>query len=179
MAKVHGALLCIVFLLLSKHHFRFFVQCLAFSSDELQPSRGSGRPWSLDCRMYHVGFFIPLLWCHPDANSQHSPQVNVLMFGAANIWWVPLSNVFGRRPVILFSLLILTACSVWAAEAKSFNSLLAARVFQGIGGATADTLCPGVIGEIFFRHERGRAMVGVLAPELKFHFHFMLKLNVP
>lgn len=84
------------------------------------------------------------------------------MFGAANIWWVPLSNVFGRRPVILFSLLILTACSVWAAEAKSFNSLLAARVFQGIGGATSDTLCPGVIGEIFFRHERGRAMVSAI-----------------
>ena len=103
------------------------------------------------------------------------------MFGAANIWWVPLSNVFGRRPVILFSLVILTASSVWAAEAKSFNSLLAARVFQGIGGATADTLCPGVIGEIFFRHERGRAMVGaspVLEPELELRLRFMLRAKM-
>lgn len=44
MAKVYGALLCIAFLLLSKRHVRFFVQRLALSSDELQPSRGSGRP---------------------------------------------------------------------------------------------------------------------------------------
>jgi MFS family permease len=87
------------------------------------------------------------------------PQVNVLMFGAANIWWVPLSNVFGRRPIILINLLILVGCSVWTAKASTFNSLLAARVFQGIGGAASDTLCPGVIGEIYFRHQRGRSMV--------------------
>lgn len=81
------------------------------------------------------------------------------MFGAANIWWVPLSNVFGRRPIILINLLILTGCSVWAAKANTFSSLLAARVFQGIGGAASDTLCPGIVGEISFRHQRGRSMV--------------------
>lgn len=102
------------------------------------------------------------------------------MFGAANIWWVPLSSVFGRRPIILISLLILTVCSVWAAEAKTFNSLLAARVFQGIGGATSDTLCPGVIGEVFFRHERGRAMVSarLIATRTKLQLRFTLKANI-
>ncbi|PNS17297.1 hypothetical protein CAC42_6980 [Sphaceloma murrayae] len=84
--------------------------------------------------------------------------VNSLMLGAANVIWVPLSNTFGRRPIIVFCLLILTLFSVWAAEAKSFNSLLAARVFTGMGGAAADTLAPDVVGQIFFVHERGRAM---------------------
>lgn len=84
------------------------------------------------------------------------------MFGAANIWWVPLSNVFGRRPIILVSLVMLTLCSVWTAKATSFTSLLAARVFQGIASAPADTISPGVIGEIYFRHQRGRAMVSTL-----------------
>ncbi|KAJ5943301.1 hypothetical protein N7516_003469 [Penicillium verrucosum] len=94
----------------------------------------------------------------PQTHLSHLIAVNVLMLGCANIWWVPLSNVFGRRPIILASLVMLTLCSVWAAKATSFNSLLAARVFQGIAGAAADTLCPGVIGEIYFRHQRGRAM---------------------
>lgn len=57
--------------------------------------------------------------------------VNNLMLGCSNIWWVPLGNTFGRRPVILVCLLVLTASSIWCGEAKSFNSLLAARVIQG------------------------------------------------
>ncbi|KAL4864252.1 hypothetical protein BDV12DRAFT_205841 [Aspergillus spectabilis] len=88
----------------------------------------------------------------------HLIAVNVLMFGAANIWWVPLSNIFGRRPIILGSLVMLLLCSVWTACAGSFASLLAARGFQGIAGAASDTISPGVIGEIYFRHQRGRAM---------------------
>ncbi|KAF2218864.1 major facilitator superfamily domain-containing protein [Elsinoe ampelina] len=85
-------------------------------------------------------------------------SVNSLMLGASNLLWVPLSNTFGRRPIILVCLLLLTVCSIWAAEAKSFNSLLAARVFTGMGGAAADTLAPDVVGQIFFVHERGRSM---------------------
>ncbi|KAF4548667.1 MFS-type transporter-like protein 10 [Elsinoe fawcettii] len=85
-------------------------------------------------------------------------SVNSLMLGASNLLWVPLSNTFGRRPLILFCLLLLTVCSIWAAEAKSFNSLLAARIFTGMGGAAADTLAPDVVGHVFFVHERGRSM---------------------
>ena len=66
---------------------------------------------------------------------------------------------FGRRPVILLALAVLFASSVWAGKANSYNSLLAARIFQGIGGGAADTLAPDVVGQIFFVHQRGRAMV--------------------
>ncbi|PSK48600.1 hypothetical protein B9Z65_114 [Elsinoe australis] len=84
--------------------------------------------------------------------------VNSLMLGASNIIWVPLSNTYGRRPIILLCLLILTTFSIWAATASSFDSLLAARVFTGMGGAAADTLAPDVVGQVFFVHQRGRAM---------------------
>lgn len=67
----------------------------------------------------------------PFSSLTHLIAVNNLMLGASNIWWVPLGNTFGRRPVILLCLLILTACSIWCGEAKSFNSLLIGRIFQG------------------------------------------------
>ncbi|KAF2021433.1 MFS general substrate transporter [Aaosphaeria arxii CBS 175.79] len=88
----------------------------------------------------------------------HLLAVNILMLGASNLWWVPLANTFGRRPVILASLLLLTLSSMWAGLAKTFESLLAARVFMGIGGGSADAVAPDVVGEIFFVHQRGRAM---------------------
>jgi hypothetical protein len=85
--------------------------------------------------------------------------VNVLFLGTSNLVWVPLANTYGRRPIILLSLLILVFSSMWAGLAKNFDSLLAARVFMGIGGGPADAVAPDVVGEIFFVHQRGRAMV--------------------
>lgn len=70
-----------------------------------------------------------------------------------------MANTFGRGPVVLLSLLMLTLCSMWAGLAHNFESLLAARFFMGVGAAPADTVAPDVVGEVFFVHQRGRAMV--------------------
>ncbi|KAL2871148.1 major facilitator superfamily domain-containing protein [Aspergillus lucknowensis] len=88
----------------------------------------------------------------------HLVAVNVLMMGAANIWWVPLANTFGRRPITLLNILILVFSAMWAGLATSFESLLAARFFMGVGVGPADTIAPNVIGEIYFMHQRGKAM---------------------
>lgn len=81
------------------------------------------------------------------------------MLGASNLFWVPLSYIIGRRPVILLSLLLLTLSSMWAGLTTKFDSLLAARFFMGVGGGPADAVAPDVVGEVFFVHERGRVMV--------------------
>lgn len=79
---------------------------------------------------------------------------------------------------MLLSLLLLTLASMWAGLAKSFESLLAARLFMGIGGGPADAVAPDVVGEVFFVHQRGRAMVSAttcfrwpLAKDGKGHLH--------
>lgn len=92
-----------------------------------------------------------------DENLLH--QINVLTFGVSNILWVPLSNIFGRRPIFLAGTLITVLGSMWCGLSTSFTSLYAARAFQGVGGGPADTVAPQILGEVFFVHERGRAMV--------------------
>ncbi|ETS85883.1 hypothetical protein PFICI_03908 [Pestalotiopsis fici W106-1] len=84
--------------------------------------------------------------------------VNVLFQGAGNIWWVPLSNILGRRPALIAATLMLTLCTMWCGLATDYNSLLAARIFQGFGNAAADTVAPALVGDIYFMDERGRAM---------------------
>ncbi|RKL07616.1 hypothetical protein BFJ71_g2216 [Fusarium oxysporum] len=84
--------------------------------------------------------------------------IHILFLGAANIWWVPMSNWMGRRPVLILATTLLTFSTLWCALATSYDSLLAARAFQGIGGAAADTVAPALIGDMFPIHQRGRAM---------------------
>lgn len=60
---------------------------------------------------------------------------------------------------MILATLVMTLASVWCAMASSYNSLIAARIFQAIGGAAADTVAPALLGDIYFVDERGRALV--------------------
>lgn len=80
------------------------------------------------------------------------------MFGLSNIIWVPMSNIFGRRSILLISSLLFVFASMWGGLATTFSSILAARAVQGVGAGTAYAIAPDVLGETFFLHERGRAM---------------------
>lgn len=84
--------------------------------------------------------------------------VNVLMMGVSNIFWVPLANTFGRRPILITALVMGVFFSMWCGLADDFDSLLAARILQGLSCAPSDTIAPDVAGEVFFVHERGRAI---------------------
>ncbi|KAK5119730.1 hypothetical protein LTR85_007306 [Meristemomyces frigidus] len=92
------------------------------------------------------------------SNLTHLVAVNVLLQGCSNILWVPLANTFGRRPILIVSLLMGVFFSMWCGLANGFSSLLAARALQGIAFGPADTIAPDVVGEIFFVHQRGRAL---------------------
>ncbi|KAL4740236.1 MFS transporter [Aspergillus similis] len=62
---------------------------------------------------------------------------------------------FGKRPVYLFTTFLVLASCCWAAASESYSSLIASRVFQGMGGffALAGTAS---INDVFAVHERGR-----------------------
>lgn len=59
---------------------------------------------------------------------------------------------------MLIAQLILIFSSVWGGVAKTFGSLLGARVLQGVGIGPCDTISPEIVGEVFYVHQRGRAV---------------------
>lgn len=56
------------------------------------------------------------------------------------------SNKFGKRSVYLASASFLFVGTIWAAAAKDYNSLDAARLVQGFGIAAYEVLVPASIG---------------------------------
>lgn len=81
--------------------------------------------------------------------------VNVLTLGFFTIVVVPLSNIFGRRPVSIVSGIFVVLTCIWAALATSHKSLLAARACNGITAATSEVIMVQVVADMFFLHERG------------------------
>lgn len=104
---------------------------------------------------------FPLLGAEFHLNQQQLSLLtglNVITLGFANLFIVPLSNIFGRRPTsIVFGILIFLTC-IWEALATSHRSLLAARACNGIAAATSESIMVQIVADMFFLHERGTWM---------------------
>ena len=68
-----------------------------------------------------------------------------MFMGVGNLVCMPLALAIGRRPVYLFSLLLLIAASVWAANAKNYNEHLGARMLLGFAAGQSEALVPMMI----------------------------------
>lgn len=89
--------------------------------------------------------------------ASYQSTVCIAVSAIAPFLWVPLSNKYGRRPVLLGTTLLGCVSIIGSAYAKSFNQLVVARVFNGFF-PSAFALGPSVVVDLFFFHQRGRAM---------------------
>lgn len=83
---------------------------------------------------------------------------NVLAQGLGNMIWVPTMLSFGKRWTILGTMILLLPCIAWAASAKSYESLLAARILSGFASGASESFAPVIIGEIWFEHNLTTAL---------------------
>lgn len=72
--------------------------------------------------------------------------------------FTPFANVYGRRPAYLLSVLIGFASAVGSANAKTYGTLVLARAINGFGPSAALGLGAGTVVDVFFMHQRGKAM---------------------
>lgn len=68
---------------------------------------------------------------------------------------VVLARVWGKRGVFVVSAWVVIIGVIVAAAAQDFNTLLAARILQGLGGACFEGIVTPFIGDMYFVHQRG------------------------
>ncbi|MHA7876042.1 multidrug effflux MFS transporter [Roseivivax sp.] len=83
----------------------------------------------------------------------------VVGFGGAQMIYGPLSDRFGRRPVLFTGLGIYCVAAVLAAFAPTFGALLALRFVQGLGAASTRVVALSVVRDRF----KGEAMASVMS----------------
>ncbi len=78
-----------------------------------------------------------------------------------------LTNRVNYKALYLGSLLVFTVASAACAMAWSYDSLIAARILQAIGGGAIQPIGMSIVAELFEPHERGRALgiwgMGIMA----------------
>jgi DHA1 family bicyclomycin/chloramphenicol resistance-like MFS transporter len=89
--------------------------------------------------------------------------VSLYMVGLAcsQIIMGPLSDRFGRRPVLLGGLGLMVAASLGCSFAETLPQLIAARFFQALGGATGMVVSRAIIRDLYPR-ERVGAMISLV-----------------
>lgn len=82
----------------------------------------------------------------------------LLGFGGAQLFYGPLADHFGRKPVMLVGLAIYTVFTVVAAFAASLDVMIVARALQGMGAAATRVLAITIIRDFYSGRRMARVM---------------------
>lgn len=101
--------------------------------------------------------------------------VYMLGFGAGQLVYGPLADRYGRRPILVATLIGFVAASVFAASSATFPALLGARLLQGLMSASTRVLATAIVRDGASGRQMARTMsvaqmifflVPILAPTL-------------
>ncbi|KAG7701823.1 hypothetical protein KL931_000280 [Ogataea haglerorum] len=83
----------------------------------------------------------------------------VLGFATGPVIWAPLSELYGRRPVMLLSSIAFASFNFAVACSDRLESILICRFFAGCLGAAPMVVAPAGFADMFGNRTRGTAMV--------------------
>jgi MFS transporter, DHA1 family, multidrug resistance protein len=95
------------------------------------------------------------------ARVQLTVSLYLMGLAVAQLVFGPLSDRFGRRPVVLAGLALATVASTAAIFAASIATLVIARVAQSLGASTGQTIGRAIIRDLYDR-QHAASMIGLV-----------------
>ncbi len=92
------------------------------------------------------------------AQAQLTLTALLLVFGISQLFWGPLSDRFGRRPILLVGLTAYVAAAVASALAPSMLWLIAFRAIQGAAMGAAVMSARAIVRDVYTPAEGARTM---------------------
>ena len=83
------------------------------------------------------------------AHAQLTLSVFIIGFGIAQLFWGPISDRFGRRPVLITGISIYALASIACMAAPSIEYLVAARFTQGVGACSGQVMARAIVRDLY------------------------------
>ncbi|KAJ2993450.1 hypothetical protein NUW58_g1843 [Xylaria curta] len=83
-------------------------------------------------------------------------SLTIAILGVAPFFWGPLADRFGRRPILLVSLVGSLVANVGCAKSPSYSTMALCRAIVAFAISPAAAIGSGMVQEMFFRHQRAR-----------------------
>jgi DHA1 family bicyclomycin/chloramphenicol resistance-like MFS transporter len=99
----------------------------------------------------------------PMSAAQLTMSALMFAFGLAQLFWGPVADRVGRRPVLLWGLSLYTLASIGSAVAGSIEALIVWRVLQGACLAAAVVVARAIVRDLYEPHEGARVMALALS----------------
>jgi DHA1 family bicyclomycin/chloramphenicol resistance-like MFS transporter len=108
---------------------------------------------------------LPLLTAElhaPMSAAQLTMSLVLLAFGFGQLLMGPLSDRFGRKPILLAGLALHTAASLGCATAPTIDTLIAFRALQGLGLAASVVCARAMVRDLYEPREGAHVMTWAL-----------------
>jgi MFS transporter, DHA1 family, multidrug resistance protein len=86
-----------------------------------------------------------------------------VFFAVGILFWGPLSEKYGRKPVLVTGLILYSAASILCALAQNINQLMIFRVLQAFGGGAATAVATAIVKDIYTGKQREDVIALVMA----------------
>lgn len=81
-----------------------------------------------------------------------------LFLGLGNLFWLPMAEQYGKRPIYLLSMIGVVGFNIWMPYIHENGSWIASRILHGFFYAPIESLPAISIADMFFEHERATYM---------------------
>ncbi|MGM5669399.1 Bcr/CflA family multidrug efflux MFS transporter [Enterobacter cloacae] len=98
----------------------------------------------------------------PAGSAQMTLSTYILGFALGQLFYGPMADSLGRKPVILGGTLIFAAAAVACALAQSIDQLIVMRLFHGLAAAAASVVINALLRDIYPKEEFSRMMSFVM-----------------
>ncbi|ANP78707.1 hypothetical protein A134_20385 [Vibrio crassostreae 9CS106] len=116
-----------------------------------------------------IDLYLPALPQMVDVFNTDRSMVNLTLssyfvtYAIGLLFWGPLSEKFGRKPILLIGLAGYMVASILCAMTNSIEQLIGARVFQAFAGSAITVIATAIVKDLYDGREREKIMATIMS----------------
>ncbi|MFA0379316.1 multidrug effflux MFS transporter [Vibrio sp. 10N.222.54.A3] len=116
-----------------------------------------------------IDLYLPALPQMVEVFNTYRSMVNLTLssyfvtYAIGLLFWGPLSEKFGRKPILLIGLAGYMVASILCAMTNSIEQLIGARVFQAFAGSAITVIATAIVKDLYDGREREKIMATIMS----------------